>query len=235
LVDFAESAVIYEIKYSLRNHRAYNEVSDAIRTNVWYELKRQRISIPFPVRTVQLQRKRIPTLPEGVLEAQSILRGEPLFDSLDDEALDHLLHSARIHHYGRGERVIEEGAAGDSMFVVLKGAVGVSVVRNGTQIRLGDIRPGECFGEMSLLTGERRSATVRAEGDCEVLEITKEVMGEVMRNSHDCLTRLSEILAIRKLEGEGILKEAMPQHESKMKEEEYRASFLRRLRTVFEL
>src|SRR5882672_979568 len=47
LVDFADHAVIYEIKFYMGNHAAINEVNDAIRTNVWYELKRQQISIPF--------------------------------------------------------------------------------------------------------------------------------------------------------------------------------------------
>ena len=56
LVDFGESAVIYEIKFYMETHAVVNEVSDAIRTNVWYELKRQRITIPFPIRTLPLER-----------------------------------------------------------------------------------------------------------------------------------------------------------------------------------
>ena len=97
------------------------------------------------------------------------------------------------------------------------------------------MRSGDCFGEMSLLTGEPRSATVRADSDCEVLEISKEVMGEIMRESPQCVTQLSEILAKRKLETEGILREATQPADSAGKEREYRASFLSRLRTVFEL
>lgn len=59
---------------------------------------------------------------------------------------------------------------------------------------------------MSLLTGEPRTATVRAENDCEVLEISKAVMGELLRNSPQCLDQLSELLAKRKLETEGLVK-----------------------------
>jgi small-conductance mechanosensitive channel len=235
VVDFAESAVIYEIKFSMGNHQAINEVSDAIRTNIWYEFKRQRIRVPYPIRTLHIERKHPRSVPEGYVEAQAILRGEPLFDCLDDAQLDDVLHRAHINHYGRGERVIEEGATGDSMFIVLRGSVHVSVLRNGAQIRLGGMRSGDCFGEMSLLTGEPRSATIRADTDCEVLEISKEVMAEVMRNSPQCITQLSELLAKRKLEGEGILKDAVLPEVKLDKEREYRATFLRRLRTVFEL
>src|ERR1043165_9829434 len=56
VMDFADSAVIYEIKFSMGNHRYYNDVCDAIRTNIWYEFKRQQISIPFPIRTLHVQR-----------------------------------------------------------------------------------------------------------------------------------------------------------------------------------
>ncbi len=235
VMDFADSAVTYEIKFWMGNHAAYNDVCDAIRTNIWYELKRQRIRIPFPIRTLHVERRHQRTVPEGYAEAQAILRGEPLFDCLDDAQLDNVLHSARINHYGRGERVIEEGAEGNSMFIVLRGSVHVSVLRNGANIRLGNMRSGDCFGEMSLLTGEPRSATIRADSDCEVLEISKEVMAEVMRDSPQCLTQLSEILAKRKLEGEGILRDTAQPDDSMNKEREYRASFLRRLQTVFEL
>src|ERR1051325_8173232 len=56
LVDFADHAVTYEVKYYMLDHAAYNEVSDAIRTNIWYELKRAGIKIPFPIRTLQVER-----------------------------------------------------------------------------------------------------------------------------------------------------------------------------------
>src|SRR5205809_2544729 len=57
LIDFADHAVIYEIKFYMGNHSRINETNDAVRTNVWYELKRQGITIPFPIRTLQIERK----------------------------------------------------------------------------------------------------------------------------------------------------------------------------------
>jgi CRP-like cAMP-binding protein len=121
------------------------------------------------------------------------------------------------------------------MFIMLRGTAAVSIAKNGTGVRVGVMRPGDCFGEISLLTGEPRSATVRAESDCEVLEVSKPVMAEVLRDSPKCLTGLSELLAKRKLEGEGIVKDATQPHDHEKKESEFRASFLKRLRTVFEL
>jgi small-conductance mechanosensitive channel/CRP-like cAMP-binding protein len=235
LVDFADHAVIYEIKFYMGNHAAINEVNDAIRTNVWYELKRQRITIPFPIRTLHLERRAKDTISEEREKARAILRDDPLFQCLDEEQLDSLLERSQVNRFGRGERVIEEGAAGDSMFVLLRGTAQVSVARNGAPIRVGMLRAGDLFGEMSLLTGEPRTATVRAEHDCEVLEISKPVMSELLHRAPQCLDQLSELLAKRKMETEGIVREAMPTEEQTSKEREYRATFLQRLRTFFEL
>jgi CRP-like cAMP-binding protein len=236
LVDFADSAMIYEIKFYMGNHSRINETNDAVRTNVWYELKRRGITIPFPIRTLQVQRKAT-TLPpqEEKTEALSILRGEPLFESLSEEQLNHVVKEAGLKLFGRGEPVIEEGAAGDSMFVMLRGAANVFVSKNGSRIRVATLGTGDCFGEMSLLTGEPRSATVRADGDCYVMEIGKPVMAELLRDAPSYLEKLSELLAHRKMETEGVLKEAPTAGEHVLKQRQYTATFLNRLRAFFEL
>ncbi|PYK77430.1 MAG: hypothetical protein DME38_13640 [Verrucomicrobia bacterium] len=235
LVDFADHAVIYEIKYYMGNHARINETNDSVRTNVWYELKRQRITIPYPIRTLQVERRPRDVGREDQEQAREILRSEPLFQCLDDEQLDALLQRSRLNHFGRGERVIEEGAEGDSMFVLLHGSANVSVAKNGAAIRVGTLHSGDCFGEMSLLTGERRTATVRAVADCYVIEISKPTMAEVIRQAPECLNQLSELLAKRKMETEGIIKDAHLALGEEAKQREYSATFLRRLRTFFEL
>src|SRR5438874_7809662 len=235
LVDFADHAVIYEIKYYMGNHSRINEINDAVRTNVWYELKRRAITIPFPIRTLQLERKMPRPAQEDQTEALSILREEPLFSCLSDEQLNQLVTQARLNTFGRGEPVIQEGSPGDSMFVLLRGAAKVSISKNGSTIQVATLNAGDCFGEMSLLTGEPRSATVRADADCYVMEIGKPIMAEVLRGAHECLVQLSELLAQRKMENEGILKEAMRTDEHASKQRQYSATFLHRLRAFFQL
>ena len=145
------------------------------------------------------------------------------------------MNKSEANYFGRGEAVIEEGMEGDSMFILVRGVAQVSISKNGALIRVGSLRAGDCFGEMSFLTGEPRTATVRAEKDCEVLEISKSVMGELLRESPECLEQLSALLAQRKMETEGILKEATLPEERASKEREYRASFLKRLHSFFDL
>jgi small-conductance mechanosensitive channel/CRP-like cAMP-binding protein len=235
LKEFGDSAIMYDVKFWMTTHATYNDTCDAIRTNIWYEFKRQKINIPFPIRTIQVERKTTPSIERAHVEAGVILRSEPLFSCLDDEQIAGLLRNADINQFGRGEPIIEEGSEGESMFILLRGTAQVSVVKNGAMIRVGVLRQGDCFGEMSLLTGEPRTATVRAEYDCEVIEISKGVMGDLLRSSPTCLNHLSELLAKRKLETEGLVKEAAAPDANAAKQREYTASFLRRLSSFFEL
>lgn len=235
LKDYGESSILYEIKFFMTSHAFYNEVCDAVRTNIWYEFRRRKINIPFPIRTLQVQRK--PASPTQGLQdkAREMLRLEPLFSCLGDQQINGLVENADVHHFGRGEALIEEGTEGESMFVLLHGAAHVSVAKNGAAVRVSTLRRGDCFGEMSLLTGEKRTATVRAEGDCEVLEISKQVMGELLRTSPQCLEQLSALLAQRRIVTEGALKEAFQPDLHPNREAEYTASFVSRLRSFFEL
>src|SRR5438105_8310995 len=91
LIDFADHAVTYEIKFYMGNHARINETNDAIRTNVWYELKRQRIKIPYPIRTLQLERQPRKPRTEDHEEARTILRSEPLFQCLSDSQIENLV------------------------------------------------------------------------------------------------------------------------------------------------
>ncbi|MDQ3546247.1 MAG: mechanosensitive ion channel [Verrucomicrobiota bacterium] len=235
LKDFGDFAISYEIKFWMLNHSEYNNVCDAIRTNIWYKFKRQKITIPFPIRTLEMTRKRVVRPNEEHTQTKAILQGDPLFSCLTGEQIDQLIEGSRTVRFGRGEKIIEQGGAGNSMFVLLHGAAAVSVSQNGNMIRVGALRMGDCFGEMSLLTGEQRTATVRAEDDCEVIEIAQPAMASVLREAPECVNQLSELLATRKMETEGLLKGLAEGLAKEQTAREYRANFLRRLRSVFEL
>ena len=88
--------------------------------------------------------------------------------SVVDRAM--LAGAARDRLYGAGQTVVRQGEAGDSMFVVGRGSVRVTIRPGATEV--ATIPAGGYFGEMSLLTGEPRTATVSAITDCVLLEIS---------------------------------------------------------------
>ena len=235
LKSFADSSIEYEIKFWLEDHAQYSDICDAIRTNVWYELRRHELRIPFPTRTVQIERPAPDRRGEVHAAARAILRQQPLFRSLTDEQLDALLPRSRVQHFGQGERLIEQGANGDSMFILMDGEAKVAVDRSGIRAQVASLKSGDCFGEMSLLTGERRRATVIASTDCEVVEIAKPVLANLLKEFPVLLEQLSELLAHREVETEGIVAAQSRSSLITAKHIEYKADFMSRLQKFFEL
>jgi CRP-like cAMP-binding protein len=88
---------------------------------------------------------------------------------------------------------------------------------------------------MSLLTGEPRSATVVAQTDCEMWEIDKPVVAELLQENENLVQQLSEMLAHRRMETEGILASAASREQMITKQKEYTAGFLKKLYSFFEL
>ena len=243
LKEFGENAVVYEVRFWLGDHRQHVAAADSARTNIWYALQRQRIKIPYPTRHLHLERPRkshrdhqVATEEQRALDTRDLLRTQPVFKHVGDDHLQMLVRRSAVHHYGRGETIIREGADGASMFVLVTGEARVSVLRAGHPTWIASLRGGDCFGEMSLLTGEKRSASIQAVSDCEVMEITKPVFAEIIARDSQLLPGLSELLAKRQMQTEDIIQAAAQQPSIlAAKEEEYRAGFLHKLRSFFEL
>ncbi|HHL39079.1 MAG TPA: cyclic nucleotide-binding domain-containing protein [Deltaproteobacteria bacterium] len=98
-----------------------------------------------------------------------IAKGLPLFSSFDDDALKALTCYCRLRKYGDGSPIFNQGEYDNRIFFLISGAV--RVFRDGVIISVLR-RSGDVFGEMSLLDGRPRSATVVAEGEtrCLVLD-----------------------------------------------------------------
>ena len=78
-----------------------------------------------------------------------------------------------------GETIVREGDPGDSMFIISTGEVRATVESNGQQLPVATLRDGDFFGEMAVLSGEPRTATVTAVKNTELLELSRENLSEI--------------------------------------------------------
>jgi CRP-like cAMP-binding protein len=130
------------------------------------------------------------------MRPHDILKSTPFFaEVLTDAEIDMLSARARFIAFPKGAMPIEENAPGTSMFVVAKGSFAVSVT--GEVAPIATLGPGDIVGEMSLLTGARRSATVTALEASEVLEVNKEALAHVLGESPPLVGRFVEMLIRR--------------------------------------
>ncbi len=232
LREFGDSAIVYEIKYGIDDERRFNDIEDAIRTNIWYAARRAGLAIPFPIRTVELRRPS-PTTRTEPTPFRNLLTSLELFSPLDEEQKRRLLEGGRTQRFGRGEVIIRQGAEGSSMFIIIHGEVEVIVNDTQRDTVVATLRGGEAFGEMCLLTGEKRSATVRAKTDSDLWEIDRASLQPVLDENRALAEKLSELLARRKMENEGILAAQTTPQVAEQKRKEYVAGFRRTISSLF--
>lgn len=112
----------------------------------------------------------------------SQLREVGLFGALSDEFLEHLVATLSVVQVTAGECVFREGDPAREMYVVLDGEVEVlKKSRKGRETRVAILGPNDCFGEMSIIDMQPRSATVRALGPARLLRMTTEEMDSLYR------------------------------------------------------
>jgi CRP-like cAMP-binding protein len=119
------------------------------------------------------------------------IRGIDLFRDLDDGAVRSLAEDARAAMFAPGETVIRSGDAGDTMFLVIRGLLSVRLGANGAETEAARLIPGSFFGEMSLLTGSPRQATVVAVESCELLEIDHDAFHRLLSSHPDVAQKVS--------------------------------------------
>lgn len=110
------------------------------------------------------------------------LRDIALFGALSDDVLDHLSHALKTVRFAPGDTVFREGDPAKELFVVLDGEFEVfKKSRRGRDMRVAILGPNDCFGEMSLIDMQNRSATVRAVAPGRALRMSTEDMDRLYR------------------------------------------------------
>jgi small-conductance mechanosensitive channel len=228
LSDFGGSAIVFRARFWVQEFEQDERARDQVRNAIYYELRRRNIEIPWPIQ-VQYERQEAKRDPAAEQERNARhIAAVPIFSDLGPEVHAALAAAARERLFGRDEVVVREGdKGGSSMFLVIDGAVAITVGPEKREVAV--TTAGGYFGEMSLLTGDHRSATVTARGDCTLLEISADAFGAHVRNQPAVLEALAEAAMIRRGELEAI-KSAPGATAASAK-----ASLLARMRTFFKI
>lgn len=115
----------------------------------------------------------------------------PLFSDLEEKELETVANAAKEIERGGGEVLAKEGDTGIGFFLILDGTARVDV---GGETR-GELGPGDSFGEISLLDGGPRTATVTALSDMRLLGLTAWAFKAIMKEHPEMAVKLLEVLA----------------------------------------
>jgi CRP-like cAMP-binding protein len=105
---------------------------------------------------------------------EQILKGVPILNGAEDTVLRHLAQAANIRIAAPGEWLFKEGDMGEYAYIVVSGAVYVITERDGEQIILDELHEGDVLGEMALISGDHRSASIRTATAVKLLAIGRE-------------------------------------------------------------
>ena len=114
--------------------------------------------------------------------------------------LDTLAVKSQLRTFPRGITIVRQGDLGASMFVLVEGKVSVSVHLRSGEERVATLGAGDIVGEMSLLTGARRNATVVAQRQVTALEIAKPALEALLIGSSQLIDRFAETVEQRRAE-----------------------------------
>jgi small-conductance mechanosensitive channel/CRP-like cAMP-binding protein len=216
---FDSSSIVYQLVYYLDDYPRIDDIQGEVLSRCWYAFRRRGIDMPFPVSDVNLRDADKVVGQARAVEVSwiaALLSGVEFLEALTTEQLQKLASESRIVPYPAGGAVVRQGDEGDSLFLVAEGRVDVSVraAAGGPEQSLATLGAGDYFGEMSLLTGAPRSATIRASEETRLVILRKEAVRPLLVADPTVLERLSKTLARRQAErDDAINRAAAPEYE----------------------
>jgi small-conductance mechanosensitive channel/CRP-like cAMP-binding protein len=239
VTNYGDSAVNYEIRYAIHEYQRYLEIEAEIMNLIWYRFKRDGIEIPFPIRTVYehsvTTESKHAEQEQAVSEVLALMGKVDILAPLSHEERRRLVEMAGVKAFAVGECPVRQGESGDSFYIIKQGRVEVVVEKEpGRGVVVATLGTGDFFGEMSLLTGAARTATIRVAEDAEFVVIDREKFRSVLVNNPSIAESLSQILAERQA-GLAAQREKMDSAALEHRKQDASGRLLRNIREFFGL
>lgn len=200
---FTDRGVEHWVRLFTTEFDKRDKVDGMARDRIWFALARNGIEMPVATHAIRLTQLPSPEPPADDPSARRLaaLERVPLLAPLGRERLQQLAARAADRVHAGAEQIVRQGEPGSSLFIIDTGAAEVRLrASDGQERRLATLGPGEVFGELSLLTGANRSATVTMLEEGRLIEIGKEMLEPFLREEPSLAERFGEVLTRREAE-----------------------------------
>jgi small-conductance mechanosensitive channel/CRP-like cAMP-binding protein len=198
---FVDGNIEYWIRFHTDRFHQRDGVDSAARERVWYAFARLNIPVAAPNRAVRLREVSSETIAKKettqTAAREKALSSVDFLRALTTEQLRRLASASRMHIYGTGEPIVRQGDTTGEMFIVESGKVSVERASNGKTTTVATLGPGEFFGEMALMTGEQRMATVRAAMPSTLIGVEQSAMRSLLEDAPGLADAISHVIAER--------------------------------------
>ncbi|MDI1429209.1 mechanosensitive ion channel family protein [Polyangium sorediatum] len=237
---FNDNGIEYVVNYFIEDFALRDRIDSTVRHRIWHTFKRAGITIPYGMRTVHMHavtaESRAEETKQDAGRRMAVLKAVDFLAPLPEPSLERLAGLSRTRHFMPGEAVIRQGETGSELFIVQKGELAVIVGRGegGSVAEVARLGPGQFFGEMSLMTGEKRAATVKATTDCELVELNKGAFQEVLAADPRLVEQITRSLVDRQIALEENLS-ARASRSTRAEAEAKSSALLAKIRQFFQL
>lgn len=205
LMGLEESYARYAVRYWLTDLAADDPTDSTVRTRIYFALQRARIPLSMPAHAVFMTEdsssRREQKARADHDRRLGALSAVDLFKTLSHEEREHLADRLMYAPFTRGEIVTKQGAEAHWLYVLVEGDVSVRVTSDGGLEReVSRLFAPAVFGEMSLMTGEPRQATVVALCDVECYRLDRSAFTDVVQARPEVAEHVAGLLAQRKFE-----------------------------------
>ena len=201
-VGLTEWAADYLVAFSAKDYSDKIINMEDVWSRVWTHLYRAGIMPAIQRQEVHMF-KGIKERGKDANQPLSILKEVEIFANISDTARTMLGKLMKLYSYNKGSTIVTQGQAGDSLFIIVEGVVEVRVkVSEDKEIEVDRMGAGTFFGEMALLTGEPRTASIVATTDTLLYEITKKDIEPLIIQQPELSKELSKALTERTLNRE---------------------------------
>jgi len=201
---YADHAITYELEVWQEDptDNGFDLLRGQLLGQLWYALERIGEKLPYPIRELHPRRLKARTDdPAGIDEDErlALLQKNAIFGNLSEDQLHTIAPHTRCLRFAPGEAVVVEGDEGNAMFQVVNGAVEVlKRMEDGSAKVVAQLGVGAIFGEMSVFNQEPRSATVRAQEECVLLEVEREDLRPLLEGDPQLVERLALLIGERR-------------------------------------
>ncbi len=197
--NLGDNGIDWEVKYWLEDYKMQHDTDALIRQRIWYVFQREKIEFAYPTRTIHVEPKPEEVAPEEIFNTVAErLNRVSIFAPLSDEEIEKLANASTTRVFAPGEAIVRIGQEGNSMCVITRGSVKVQIPEKTYQKTINTLKENDFFGEMSLLTGEPRTATVIAIEETEVLKIDKKGLKSIFENNPALVESVYELIEERR-------------------------------------
>jgi small-conductance mechanosensitive channel/CRP-like cAMP-binding protein len=208
LMEFGPGYARYAMRYWLTDPQADDPTDSAVRVHIFAALERAGIPLAIPEEAHHLIKEN--AAHEAALAARELqrrieaIRRVDLFRNLSEEELKTLAHHLTHAPFVKGDVITHQGAHAHWLYILVSGEAEVWLEEEGERRLLSTVPAGNVIGEMGLLTGEPRRATVIARTDIDCYRLDKEGLVEIMKSRPAIAEEMSHILAARDAELESL-------------------------------